>query len=372
MRILQVSHYMPPHSGGIERVGEALFAGLSRRGHEVRWVASADPVAPGTHEARTRVPAWNAPERRLGLPYPIWGAGAFADLRRLVGWCDVILAHDCLYPGSIAAAALGRLRRRRLLITQHVGIVPFGAVIELGERFAYASVGRAVLSAASVRFAVSAHLPPFFRSVGVDAPFRVVHNAVDVDRFGPASPERRAAARALFGIASDAKVLGFVGRLVAKKGVDRVVGVQRLTALAGTTLLVVGSGPLEKLLPESPATRHVPSLRPEEMPDFYAAIDALLLPSHGEGLPLSVQEALLSGVPVVVSEDASFVANLGGAPGVEHAEEVAALADAVRKTLLVPPAREAIAAWARGRWSEAAFLDTYEQTLHSLSEGAKQ
>jgi len=35
MRILEVTHYMPPHDGGIERVARALSDGLVARGHEV-------------------------------------------------------------------------------------------------------------------------------------------------------------------------------------------------------------------------------------------------------------------------------------------------------------------------------------------------
>ena len=102
----------------------------------------------------------------------------------------------------------------------------------------------------------------------------------------------------------------FVGRLVAKKGLD--------TALAATAatdgafrLVVAGPGPLQ---PQG--IRGVDVLGPipsERVAELYRAADALLLPSRGEGFPVAVQEAMSSGLPVVMTNDPSYRRYLDGA-----------------------------------------------------------
>jgi glycosyltransferase involved in cell wall biosynthesis len=102
----------------------------------------------------------------------------------------------------------------------------------------------------------------------------------------------------------------FVGRLVAKKGIDAALAA---TAAAGGSfrLVVAGPGPLQP-----PAARGVDVLGPipaERVAELYRAADALLLPSRGEGFPVSVQEAMASGLPVVMTDDPGYVRYLDGA-----------------------------------------------------------
>jgi glycosyltransferase involved in cell wall biosynthesis len=44
----------------------------------------------------------------------------------------------------------------------------------------------------------------------------------------------------------------------------------------------------------------------ERVAELYRAADAFLLPSAGEGFPLTAQEALASGLPVVLREDPAY------------------------------------------------------------------
>jgi glycosyltransferase involved in cell wall biosynthesis len=69
----------------------------------------------------------------------------------------------------------------------------------------------------------------------------------------------------------------------------------------------LGDGPLRTLIPaDAENVAWFPAVAPEAMAGMYQAADAFLLPSHGEGMPLSVQEAMPAGLPVIVSRDEAF------------------------------------------------------------------
>jgi glycosyltransferase involved in cell wall biosynthesis len=372
MRILEVTHYMPPHPGGIERVAASLVDGLRARGHEVHWLASATPEAPISGADVSRVEAWNLLEERLGVPYPIWSPAGLRRLRDRISWADVVHVHDCLYMGSVAAALACRREGKPLLLTQHVGYVPFGPVLDLVQRQAYRAIGLRSLRAANQLVACSQHVVDYFSTLGCRRPFQVIPNGIDVHRFAPPSTEVRAAARARFGIPAAASVVLFVGRLVPKKQPAIVAEVQRHLAADGVRLLAVGDGPLAEVFDDVPGILRVPDLAPGEMPLAYAAADVFLLPSRGEGLPVTVQEALLCGLPLVVSDDPAYTSNLVSVPGVAMvAADAAGLAEACRHWLREPPDRESLTRWPRDRWDSSRFLSSYEMLMRGLCQGSE-
>jgi glycosyltransferase involved in cell wall biosynthesis len=141
--------------------------------------------------------------------------------------------------------------------------------------------------------------------------FRVPH-AVDNSMFAESAaryqdPDARTAARRDWGIAPDAFVPMFVGKLVRSK---RPLNIVRAAARLGpgVTLLVVGSGPLGAEM-ESAARdlgldmRQVGFLNQTEIGKAYAVADCLTLPSDfPETWGLVVNEALATGLPCVLSD----------------------------------------------------------------------
>lgn len=139
-------------------------------------------------------------------------------------------------------------------------------------------------------------------------------NGIDIRRFNRAclSPEIIAHTRAALGIAPDALVVGFVGRLVAEKGIlELLTAVQQLiTQLPQTRLLIVGPLDNEKADALTPAiaadyglaeTCIFTGMR-QDMPELYALMDVFVLPSHREGFPRSPMEASAMGIPCVVTD----------------------------------------------------------------------
>ncbi len=303
-----ISHYMPPHQGGIERVAEMLLHSYSRHGLEVRWVASREPADAAVREGqRIRVPCWNGLEKRLQVPLPLWGPRAWSQVFALARWADVLHVHDCLYPGSVAAAVFAPHLHTPVLLSQHVGIRDYGPRgLNFVARAAYRTLGRWVLRRARCLVYVTPAAEGLCATLLGESPrhAQTIPNGVDLTRFWPASREERVAARVWLQLPNNRPVVLFVGRLVEQKGIDLLAWVIR--ALPSVHFLVVGDGPLASHIPVAPHVTRIQSVAPEGMRTCYQASNCLLLPSYGEGLPLVVQEAAASGLAIIISEGESY------------------------------------------------------------------
>lgn len=84
-RVLLVSHYYPPHVGGIENVVRHEALHLTRAGVEVTVLTSGrHTVTEDDAGVRVvRVAAWNGVEERTGVPFPVPRRGCWR--RRCAG-----------------------------------------------------------------------------------------------------------------------------------------------------------------------------------------------------------------------------------------------------------------------------------------------
>jgi glycosyltransferase involved in cell wall biosynthesis len=374
VRIGLVTAYMLPHPGGIERVAETLFSAYQHLGHETRWVASRVPADAALRDGgRIRVPCWNGIEQLLGVPVPIWGPRSWRELRALVDWADVLNVHDCLYVSSALAVAAARRAGKPVLLSQHIGFTRYPSSLLNGvERLAYATLGRAVLRAATrIVFATPKAEAWVPRLLGTEpANACAIPNGIDTERFRQATPPERRQARLRLGLLPNGPVALFVGRLVPNKGVGILLETARRLPEVG--FLAVGSGPLAHLMAARPDNlRWQPAVPADEMPGCYQACDCLLLPSVDEGLPLVVQEAMACGLPAVVSTAELFaepLAQLGLCfPAPRHADGVALR---VREVLAGwnPTLAARARAHAETHWSVAAMSGGYLALLQQMAK----
>jgi glycosyltransferase involved in cell wall biosynthesis len=195
-----------------------------------------------------------------------------------------------------------------------------------------------------------------------------IPNGIDTSHFRPATAAERRLARQRLALPPQTPVVLFVGRLVEKKGIRLVAAVSQ--QLSTIHFLIVGDGPLRHVLRRRPANvTWVPAISPDRMPDCYFAADCLLLPSHGEGLPLVVQEAMACGLPAVISEDEPFAVDLGRLNVCALAPRtVSGMAERILEVLkesaglLGPRAR----AHVDSEWSAEAMVQRYVDLLHQL------
>jgi glycosyltransferase involved in cell wall biosynthesis len=380
-RVILVSPYFPLHGGGVEIVAGRLAELLAARGGvRIGWFASDVDPAPDTAPGLTTVAvgSWNGLERRTGLPFPLWSIRGLRTMWVAVRDADLVHVHDYLYVGNLAAIVAGWRWGKPVVVTQHIGMIPFASrakrmLLELLNRTVGAlflgHVGQVVFISAAVRTyfeqrAKFARRPAFWP------------NGVDVNVFHPATPAERQRLRRELGLPAHGPVLLFVGRFVEKKGVHVVAELARRNPTH--TWMVAGHGPLEQVWSGLENVRMIYGRSGTTLAPLYQVADLLVLPSIGEGFPLVVQESMASGTPVMVSESTAAGCPAGDslffAEPVDSTESTVARWSTSLNYILehgeeLARRRTSVAEFSRAQWSWDRTAGEYEALFHALVRG---
>jgi glycosyltransferase involved in cell wall biosynthesis len=201
-------------------------------------------------------------------------------------------------------------------------------------------------------------------------PIAAIGNGVDPARFHPApNADERRNLRAALGARGDRLVILSVGRLVAEKGFPELIEAMRRVE---ADLWVVGerlpSDHADSVDAAFDATKTDPALARRvrflgyraDVADLMRAADIYTLPSHREGMPRSVLEAMMTGLPVVGTNIRGTREEVveGETGALVPVGDTAALAAALNRLVADAPLR---AAWgAKGR---ARALALYREEL---------
>lgn len=372
MKLLIVTHYFPEHGGGIERIALQIADRLASRCVQLRWLASAEAMptnAPGGEGFQ----AWNGLERRFGIPYPVFGVDGLQRLKAAIRWCDVVHLHDSLYVSNVVAARLASRAKRPMLVTQHVGLVPYRSqilrtVMEMGNRY----VASRVLSKASRVVFYSRTTQTYFENLTpFSAPAYFIPNGVAFDRFAVPDASRRQAVRSELGWPTDRLVFLFAGRFVEKKGLHLLAKLAQ--DMPDVTWVFAGWGPLDPARWTLPNVICLGRQSQESLARVYAAADLLVLPSVGEGFPLVVQEAMACGTPVATSADVAR-AHAGCESLIWHSDPDLRPFGALLRSITsdreaLTARRPQVSSFARREWSWERCVDGYQRLLLELYDG---
>jgi glycosyltransferase involved in cell wall biosynthesis len=174
-------------------------------------------------------------------------------------------------------------------------------------------------------------------------------NSVDLAEFQPADAATRRNVRERFGLPADAFLIGGVGRFTPQKNFGLLLDAAQPLLGPGVQLALFGSGPEEAQL-RSHAGAHVHFLGTvAERAAIYHALEALVLPSRFEGLPMVVLEAMACGVPVLASgvDGVREIATDGVNVLLAPSENVPAFRAALERLLADAALRETLASAAR-------------------------
>lgn len=190
-------------------------------------------------------------------------------------------------------------------------------------------------------------------------------------------PIDRVGARQMLGIDQDAVTITFIGRLTAIKRPDRLIEAFRLVATheQHATLLVVGDGELldETMTAASDLGERVRFLGwRSDLDVILSASDIAVLTSDNEGMPVTMIEASMAGVPCVTTDVGSAREVVSdGITGMVVATDAVDVARALEvlvhdDRLRVDMGREA-ARLARERFGEPRLANDYAQIYKRLT-----
>jgi glycosyltransferase involved in cell wall biosynthesis len=321
-----------------------LARGLVRQGLRVAVLAPHDPVAAmceevdGVHVRRFRyfLPRWQRLAYGGGMPTNLresWVARFQVPLFLLAFWVSAMrmvpsasLLH-CQWTISGLVGYLATLVTRRPVV-----LTVRGSDFHLSKGGIGAMVNRFIFNRMTSILVVSADLARQIGDTGIEAQrLHVVTNGVS-ERFQPGDS---LLSRQQLGLPTESVILLFVGLLVPVKGLDHLLdALQRLVDLPVTCVLV-GDGPLREQLRSraqdaglQERVNFAGNRSAEQIPQWMAAADILVLPSLSEGRPNVVIEAQACALPVVATA-------VGGTPEL--------IEDGVSGMLVAPADSEALA-----------------------------
>lgn len=334
MRIAQISAHTNPlaapggrETGGMNVYVRELSAELARLGYDVDLVTRLDGPLPRIEELAPHLrvirieagPASPLDKSEVATHLPQFADGLLRFAAEMPepydivhshywqsGWAGGILARAASVPHIVMFHTLGEVKNRARISEQ-----------EPAMRIHHE---RLIVQRADTVVTASDHERGLLeRYYGAD-PARIVTVpcGVDLAQFAPGDRE---AARAELGLAAEAPVLIWVGRLEKLKGVDILIeALAQLEDPAVTLLIIGGDEHAEGLKAELEAQARVAGVAAnvrfegavphDRLPIYYNAADVCVVPSYYESFGLVAVEAMACGVPVVASRVGGLISTV--------------------------------------------------------------
>jgi glycosyltransferase involved in cell wall biosynthesis len=289
--------------GGIEIVAYNQAKELVKLGHKVTIVSSKvgneaeEEVMDGIKIIRVR--AWNWFEKKWGVPYPIFSPKILSVLDKEAKYADILHVHDIGYLSSFAATMKARKYSKKLILMQHIASVKKGFIVDLIQKIVQKTYGRYILKSANKIIVCNELVKKW-----INKPEKTIflHNAVDTHLFKPATKEKKRKLRIKYALPLNKPIIIFVGRLVDKKGFQKLFEAKDKEYF----ILFVGDGEVPKNMQNIENTKFIQSQPQSKLSELYQLSDIFCLPSINEGFPLTILEAIASGLPIITTNHEGY------------------------------------------------------------------
>lgn len=304
-----------PQVNGVSISLQLISEGLKQRGHQVTIFAPKFPGYEDHQPSVVRLPSLkylNDPPiyvAVLGTPRTTW------SLTRK--HFDVLHAHSPLSVGLLAYLTAST-KNLPLIYTYHTSITDYTHYIKFIGGSAVVRYGARWFSTATTNLGDQVVVPsPKFRRLllgqKVNKPIHTIPNGIDLSTFKRTMPG--GGFRARLGLKPGAAVLLSVGRIDPEKRLDFLIDAFTLVTrdFPDAHLVFAGDGSARRDLEEKAASTAVKEhihflgmVKRADLPEIFHDATLFLSASTTEVHPISVIEAIASGLPVVAVEDEAF------------------------------------------------------------------
>ncbi|HOI57107.1 glycosyltransferase family 4 protein [Methanoculleus sp.] len=309
MRIVQVTPYYPPHTGGIERYVHNLGRALADRGHEVTVLTAnipeGNPVENDNGVVVKRYACLACPFSDPFVP------SFFRPSENLVG-ADILHVHNAYSAAALSAAIAWKESGIPTVLTHH-GQHMFGDPIrDLFVTLYRKTVERWLVNRMDRIVTLSPSDAEYVSTFGVSREkISIIPNAIRSGDFLPYMARDTTGFEKAYGLEGKKRVL-FVGQISTRKGVDTLVrAVDLIVNEQGRDNLIflfIGDGDYRDKARELARSYHIDTyvrfpgtVAFQDLVSAYLSSDAYVLPSLSEGMPTVILEAMFFGLPIITT-----------------------------------------------------------------------
>lgn len=336
-RWIEVLSHLDPKYGGLSAAVPALAQAIKAEGIQASLSAFCIPgehtIPPGFHAADSQQLSFWPAGRKAWL---LGSQTLLPHFDALLRGAQGVHIHGLWEQSTATAASAARRLKLPYVLSAHGMLEPWALSNRRLKKLLYAAlVERNNVAQASCLHALTHTEAQQYRNFGARQPIAVIPNAVSL-------PEHTTAEVFFshFPALRGKKIVLFLGRLHRKKGLHVLLEawsqVSRKNDDAHLVLAGPGSDDLQAELQTMVRERGLQAsvtfagmLRDQAKWSAFAAASGFVLPSHSEGLSVSVLEAMGMGLPVIISRACNMPEVAAFDAGWEIEPAVAPLADAL-------------------------------------------
>ncbi len=296
MRILQVTPYGPETLGGVPVVSFQLAQSLGERDVHVQWMAGGTiqrQLKNVTFTSMRPLFRWRGHEL---FAHDVWSISSIKTLLSSIRTSDIVQFHDILHVGCLAAFCWATLLGVPTVFTEHLGIMQQPTFYKPLHLLACIARWFILRNATAVVY-VARHLQE--QDVNIVArSSEVIVSGIDPTVFHLDDLQPDAWKKSL-GWNPTRPTLLFTGRFENQKRLSLIRTLA--TRHSEWQWVLVGKGSIDPRSWQLPNMLVLPPSDHKTLARYYHAADLFVLPTFGEGISLSMLEALACGLPVVIS-----------------------------------------------------------------------
>lgn len=370
MKIGMVTACYKPVINGVTRMVELYKRHLEERGHQVTIFTLGEPDPAGDEPGVVRSPA-----------IPMGNSGYYFSFsynrqaQKLLGEMEIVHCHHLIMSMEMAH----RYVCCPIVYTNHTRYDLYtGAYVPLPQPAAdalMAQVWPELTDMADVVITPSQSVKQVMLEFGVRQPIVVIENGVDLRPFlTPTHP----LTKQQLGVPDSAVLLAYAGRLSSEKNLTILLEQFAIAkeVVSDLHLMLIGKGPLQLELEQQAQDlaltdniHFIGAVPYESMANYLAAADLFVTASVTEVHPLTIIEAMATGLPVAATTSPGIVDTVdSGKTGLLVSDPERGLAAAIVGLALNPALRQQMSQAARQACHRFDINCTVEKTLELYSQ----